>query len=650
MILSCVVILAATLVFAEAIAFSPSSAFNSSSSSQPTFGTPVNLSNDNYNASYPWVANVGSHVYVAWTEERHGIFFRMSPDNGTTWDPPLDQSGMRISSSVGTTDYPIIAANQSDVYVTWSQTANVSGAKVLEIFFAGSTNYGAWFSPAQQLTSGYSSNGYITPVIATSGQYVYLAYTAGGKNSYVIANNNFGAAGSWTNPFHFSITHEPQVAAWGENGYAVADGVAVAVTNDGGASWTDSMNVTNRGDEPWIAASGSYVYVVSQTKTVNGSIHAMISNDYGNNWDPVQTLSNGVNDAWEPQMVASGNYVYVAFHSVTAPIANWMVVSANNGKTWSSPLEISSSTPMPGWATQIATTGCGGGYSCSSTPSNYVFTQWPVLQHSQNTWQMYSSISTDNGATWTSPPGVDVSGSNINFSSSGPNDIATSSIAAFANHAFLAWTMCQQCGINHNITLNHSQVIFDVSDPLPSSTTTTTTTVTIPTTSTQTITQTSTDSTGTTTCGAFITTTSTSTALSTVRPTVTDVLQPLTTLTATATTTSTSIINSTATTTTTTTSTSVIPTCTSTALATTTSTIVDATTKMVSTSDSSFSSSSSLSSSRTSSSSSTPTLLPPPPSSGSSPPVTINIDSVLVASAVAVVIVIGGTIFLARRH
>jgi hypothetical protein len=454
------VILAISLILALSNAFGGDSVYGQS---QSIFGTPINLSNDNYNASYPWVANVGSHVYVAWTEQDHGIYFRSSPDNGTTWYPPLGEQGLRISSPGGTCGYPIIAANQSDVYIAWSQSVEVSGSLVLEIFFAGSTDNGQTFLPAQQLTSGSSSNPYITPVIATSGQYIYVAYTDVQKNSYVIANNNYGASGSWTVPFRFSNTHEPQVTAWGQNGYAVADGVAVAVTHNGGATWSDTINNTNEGDEPWIAASGQYVYVVAQTKTVNGTIHAIVSNDYGATWGPVQTLSRGADDSWEPQMAASGRYVYVTFHTVTAPIENWITVSNNNGKSWSKPINLTNSYPLVGWATQIATTGCGGGYSCSgSNQSSYVYTQWPLWDASQNTWFMYSSMSSDYGKTWT--PGILVN-NNIAYSSIGPNDIATSSAAAFANHEFIAWTMCQQCGQNHNVTLNQSQVIFVVSYP-----------------------------------------------------------------------------------------------------------------------------------------------------------------------------------------
>src|SRR5579872_6175143 len=130
------VMLAISLILALSNAFGGVSVYGQF---QSVFGTPINLSNDNYNASYPWVANVGSHVYVAWTEQDHGIYFRSSLDNGTTWYPPLNALGLRISSPGGTASYPIIAANQSDVYVTWSQTVNTGGVMVQQVFVAAST-------------------------------------------------------------------------------------------------------------------------------------------------------------------------------------------------------------------------------------------------------------------------------------------------------------------------------------------------------------------------------------------------------------------------------------------------------------------------------------------------------------------------------
>jgi hypothetical protein len=423
------------------------------SSPNVTFSKPINLSNDSNQAHYPWVANVGDHVYVAWEEGDHGVYFRASSNGGSSWSPAVSSPGLKLSPPGGVSSYPIVYATGSNVYVVWSQAVN----KVLQIFSASSANYGASFSSAVQLTSGSSPNGFITPVIAAAGSDVYVAYTAHGKNSYVVSSDKNGAAGSWSSPFHYSDTHEPQIAAEGSNAYAIADGVGIAVTNNGGTSWTIISSSTNDGDEPWVAASGQYVYVVSQTKTSSGNIHFFYSDNYGKpgSWtsEPGVDISGSIKDTWEPQLTVVGSYLYVAFHKLSSPITNYVVVSSNNGKTWSSPTDISGSTHLVGFATQVATSGCGGGYSCTGTPSSYVFTVWPVEMSSSN-WQMYVSASSNYGTSWTAPPGIDVSNNPTGVA--GPNnDIATSSIAANGSNAFVMWQQINSAGL--------SQVYFSYS-------------------------------------------------------------------------------------------------------------------------------------------------------------------------------------------
>lgn len=380
---------------------------------------------------------MGNNVYVAWEEGSHGVWFVSSTDGGSSWS-----SSIRLSSPGGVTSYPIVYALGTDVYVVWSQSVS----NVLQIFFAASTNSGSSFSSAQQLTSGSSTNGFITPVIAASGSDVYVAYTANGKNSYVIANDNYGAAGSWTNPFHYSDTHEPQIAAEGSNAYAIADGVGIGVTNNGGQSWSIVISSTNEGDEPWVAASGQYVYVVSQTKTSTGNIHFFYSNDYGKagSWtsEPGVDISGTLTDTWEPQLTVSGNYLFVTFHDLASPITNYVVVSSNNGKTWSSPLVISGSYHAVSWPYQVATTGCGGGYSCSGSAQD-VFTVWSAQVNT--VWTLFVSSSSDYGSAWSS---VDVSNNPSGTTAAQNNDIATASIAANGATAFVVWQETSSSGLS----------------------------------------------------------------------------------------------------------------------------------------------------------------------------------------------------------
>ena len=140
--------------------------------SPPSFNPAFNLSNDSNSAQYPNVQSSGSSVYVVWTEKSHGIQFRSSPDEGSTWNPSLSSAPLRISPTVGgTSNYPLMAAYGSYVYVVWTQTTSTN--KVSQIYFASSSDSGVAFNPAIIVDTNPTTAA-STPVIAAYGNYVYV--------------------------------------------------------------------------------------------------------------------------------------------------------------------------------------------------------------------------------------------------------------------------------------------------------------------------------------------------------------------------------------------------------------------------------------------------------------------------------------------
>ena len=144
----------------------------------------------------------GTNVYVAWTEEAKGVFIRVSHDSGATWTPPTTQSAMRLSVKGGTTTYPVMAVNGSNVYVTWTQTL-VSGGNSM-IFVAVSNDNGNSFNTTAKTTDiTMSQTGIIsdTPVVAAWGSDVYLIWhevsTTGFQSVWAIASTNNGV--TWQN-------------------------------------------------------------------------------------------------------------------------------------------------------------------------------------------------------------------------------------------------------------------------------------------------------------------------------------------------------------------------------------------------------------------------------------------------------------------
>ncbi len=402
---------------------------------QPLFSNPVNLSNDTAKAMYPNVQSVGSHVYVAWTEQSGGIKFRESSDKGKAWNPTIT-----ISPPVGTTQYPMISANGSNVYVVWSQTVEKTGNQLL---FASSSNYGASFNSAIQISPKNSSDNYITPVIASQGINVYVAFIDNqNAYSYVVASSNNGL--NWTKPFLVSTYHEPQVYAWGDNAYVISD-YGLAMTHNNGSSWTMPKIKGCCGHEPWIWGFGSNVYGVWETKN-QSKVYVIVSNNNGKSWKGPTFLTTTLRDSWTPIVGAYGNSAWVAEREYPGGSKGqvWVYTTANGGKNWSSPISLSGKGAK-GSAETFP-------FTISSSDGKNVFVTWSQ-QISTGYWVLRVSYSSNGGTSWTAPPGIDVS-QNKNGEAGTETDIPTAAISSYGTHCYATWEYMN--GTSNQIYFAHS--------------------------------------------------------------------------------------------------------------------------------------------------------------------------------------------------
>ena len=348
------------------------------------FTTPINLSGDNKQAKFPWVASIGNNVYVAWTEESNGVWFRSSPNNGLTWSPPIGSKALALGTNAGVSSYPVMAVNGSYVYVIWQQTVN----SISQVYIAISNNYGVSFSPSVALTPSTVQSD--VPFIAAAGNNVYVIVheTSGSTQSiWVYSSNNNGA--TWLAPplqlnAGSSQGTEPQIAAWGNDAYATWDrnGAWFSGTTNGGATWSKAVNLNqpgNKGDvrEPWIAASGPNVYVTWNDNSGYGSTPAntnyhayiSISTNYGLTWskDKINLFPNGTGD-WEVEDAAVGNTVYISMRDHTLPYSPqgnvFYMYSNNAGVTWtpaigstSVPMSVSNNPQITGWTNGVGISG-----------------------------------------------------------------------------------------------------------------------------------------------------------------------------------------------------------------------------------------------------------------------------------------------------
>jgi hypothetical protein len=414
------VVLATFLISAVVASPTITSYSQTSSPLQPSFSSPVNLSNDSATASNPDVWNVGNHVYVAWSEGAKGLMFRESPNGGLTWVPPLSAHALNLASGKGNTA-PLLSANASNVYVVWSE--NFGG--IAQIMEATSTNYGQNFSAAVQVSQGYYSA--LTPVIASWGNNVYVAWTSG-SNSYLSCSSNAGA--SWSPQLLYGNAHEPEIAAWGgQYVYAVSDDSLYVSSNN--------CRYFNRGpyylgSEPWISAYGPNVYIAGEGKGSSSSISIEISNNYGVSWSRQMVLSSSLSDVWAPMVGSYGNSAWIAVHTNPGGSLSevYVYTTTNAGQSWSSPIGLSTS--------HKSGSNTGFPFTVVSSDGQNVFVAWPQ-QISLGYWQMYASYSPDGGASWTSPPGIDISENAPGTQASSNKDLANAAIASYGTTCFATW-------------------------------------------------------------------------------------------------------------------------------------------------------------------------------------------------------------------
>ena len=311
----------------------------------PPFTANVKASDDSMTPASqfePSIAFHGGAVNLAWRDDRAGVYdvrFSSSSDGGLTWSPSVQVTDAAVG---GTLQFgkPAMAVDEAGtIHIAW-EDHRMGGA---DVFFASSVDGGAiWTTPNLRLNR---DNG-------TTSQ-IY-----------------------------------PSVAAWGTGNAAVAwaDGrsgtdwdVYVAVSADGGISWTPGGDV--RANSP----------AGNQTQP------AIVADAGGN-----------LSVAWEDDR--NGNFdIYFAR-------------SADGGATWTTPNVRVDAAPGPSWARDV-TLGLG--------PSGSLHAAWNDERNAHN--DIYSASSSDDGATWTSPDVL------VNTDGSGFAQLRPSLAADAAGTVHAAW-------------------------------------------------------------------------------------------------------------------------------------------------------------------------------------------------------------------
>ncbi|MDA4129141.1 MAG: glycoside hydrolase [Thaumarchaeota archaeon] len=421
--------------------------------SAPVFLPAKNLSNDSASAKDPTVSNHGQNVYVAWSEGKSGILFRMSPDGGVTWNPPLTKRGLVISPAGGTSQFPVMFTQfqrvpSGVVYVTWAQSVRqANGTFVLQIFVAASINNGISFNATQ--ISHNSTHPQITPAIGAEGSHVFVAWYSGANATtpgsvYAASSLNNGSSwGSAKDVINPDNGGEPEIVASGGNAYLTSDGIYFSASYTNGKNWTVAVEVYNDppntntsvyyGREPWIAANGSKVYVTWEANSTTSGIgyhdQGVTSIDGGKTWGPEQNLTEPLIQSWEPQNGAYGNNTFLTFHDLK-----------NQGVYVRSATGVNSSSPSWGALHLLSKTALKASFAhIYSSDGVNVFVMWGQQISSQSsTWNAYVSYSGDSGSTWSSSQ-IDISNNAVGQAAA-YNDVTLFGVSSNGAHCFAAWT------------------------------------------------------------------------------------------------------------------------------------------------------------------------------------------------------------------
>ncbi|HEX2407244.1 MAG TPA: hypothetical protein VHJ38_08545, partial [Nitrososphaeraceae archaeon] len=109
---------------------------------------------------------------------------------------------------------------------------------------------------------------------------------------------------------------------WSDNNTSGNSEILIAVSTDGGNSFTDPENISNNAGEsinPAIAVSGNTVYVTwSDNTSGNNEILFVKSTDAGNSFTDPENISNNAGSSENPAIEVSGNTVYVTWSDTTS--------------------------------------------------------------------------------------------------------------------------------------------------------------------------------------------------------------------------------------------------------------------------------------------------------------------------------------------
>ncbi|MEK7624830.1 MAG: sialidase family protein, partial [Patescibacteria group bacterium] len=371
------------------------------------------------NSSNPQIASSSPNTFhVAYTSNEFNasytnVAYRKSTDGGLTWSGRVDVTTSTVS--LGSSEITVDSANNLHV-VYYSQEFNAS---FYNIAYRKSTDSGATWSGRVDVTTSTSQTSLVPQLIRDSADnlhVVYASYEYNGSNYNIAYRKSTDGGATWSGRANVTAgsanSGAPDIAIDSSNNLHVVYqsyeynasnyNIAYRSSTDGGATWSERVNVTTAGAyggvaDPKIAVDSSgnlHVVYWFYDQLSSPYVYYRTSINNGATWSTRLDLSYIVAE-YPVIAVGASNNLFVAYISDefnTVASGNYNIIaqkSTNGGSTWST------RAALPGLNNQ------------SYNPKIVVNTSTGMLYmayYSNEYANSYNNIalrtSSDGGATW----------------------------------------------------------------------------------------------------------------------------------------------------------------------------------------------------------------------------------------------------------
>jgi hypothetical protein len=397
---------------------------NYSSDGGDNWGTDQLIEDNDNDGFAQQVAICGSNAVAVWYQWYDGdwrIYSNYSSDGGANWG-----SDQLIEDNAGNSGQaPQVAICGSNAVAVWKQSDGSNS----RIYSNYSSDGGANWGSDQLIEDNAGNDGYFPQVAICGSNAVAVWEQDDGSNTRIYSNYSSDRGANWGSDRLIENNagndgYFPQVAISGYNAVAVwhqSDGSNFRIysnySSDGGDTWgTDQIiedNVGYDGYHPEVAICGSNTVAVwQQEDDSNLRIYSNHATDGPIVWDSDQLIEDNAGyDGTDPQVDISGSNVVAVWEQWDdSDLRIYSNYSTDGGATWSDDQLIEDNVGYDGTDPQVAISGSN---------AVAVWHQW-YEGHAR----IYSNYSTDGGATWSDDqiiqdaekdgnhPDVDICGSN----------------------------------------------------------------------------------------------------------------------------------------------------------------------------------------------------------------------------------------------